>query len=207
MARLGDIYAKGVGVQKDRTEAITWYGYAAECGDAEAREKLWDIEQSMRKKPISRAHKGKAYNDKATLELCRYLYIACKTGNSIEPAQVPEGMKLDAAGSGSFKAPEYDGAIVRKYLSQGADPNASVPYEQLSCSRSFGGSVSPMVLVANQRDTKTLDAMIAHGMCVNDAQLGLAARALMLMDRRGSHRRQSAFPEIMAVCPFPRSGS
>lgn len=197
MARLGDIYAKGLGVQKDRTEAITWYGYAAECGDAEAREKLWDIEQGMRKKPISRARKGKAYNDKATLELCRYLYIAGKTGNNIEPEQVPEGMKLVATGSGAFKAPEYDGAIVRKYLSQGADPNASVPYEKLPGSRSFGGSVSPILLVANQRDIKTLDAMIAHGMCVNDAHLGLAARALMLMDEEDRIGGKAPSPKLL----------
>lgn len=196
MVRLGDIYAQGLRVSADRTEAITWYSYAVECGDEEAREKLWELEQGMRKKPISRARKGKPYNEKATLELCRYLYIATST-NLVAAGQVPEGMKLEPAVGGKFKAPKYDGAVVRKYIAQGADPNASVPYEKLPACRSFGGKVSPKFLVTRQSDIKTLDFMIAHGMCVNDANLGVAANALAQLNAENKSDASQSSPKML----------
>ena len=45
-AELGRLYAEGVGIEKDETEAVKWYRMAAEQGIAVAEEALAKLEQN-----------------------------------------------------------------------------------------------------------------------------------------------------------------
>lgn len=184
LEQLGDIYASGDGVQKDIAEAITWYCFAMQEGSSTATEKLWKLENSLRKKPIKRLRPGKAYNDKATLDLCRYLYIVNKGDHALVPKEiVPQGIKAEAAAATGFvNPPAYNPAIVRKYLSAGADPNAKPTLGDPQNPQTKG---DPKAAVIRQRDYKTFDFMIAHGACVNDANNSLLARGLNDINSHG----------------------
>lgn len=184
LERLGDVYATGDGVQQDIAEAITWYCFAIQQGSDTATEKLWKLENSLRKKPIKRLRPGKAYNDKATLDLCRYLYIADKGDRALVPREiVPQGIKAEAASSpGYVYPPAYNPAIVRKYLSAGADPNATPTIGDPQNPQSKG---NPKAAVIRQRDYKSFDFMIAHGACVNDANNSLLTAGLKDINTHG----------------------
>jgi TPR repeat protein len=43
MFQLGNMYAKGVGVPKDRAEALKWFDKAARLGIADARRRISEL--------------------------------------------------------------------------------------------------------------------------------------------------------------------
>ncbi len=182
LEKLGDIYAQGEGVEEDKAEAITWYCFAIRQGSATAAEKLWKIENSMRAKPIKRMRQGKAFNDQATLNLHRYLYLASNQKNTLLSKKlVPQGVKVETYphDPNLVYAPAYNPALVRKFLSQGADPNAA---PNLGDPQNPGKKGNARTIVIKKRDYKTFDFMIAHGACVNDSNNSLLCRGLIDID-------------------------
>lgn len=75
MEQLGDIYAKGKGVEKDLDEAMNWYTNAARNGNMSANKKLWKLEGHAARKVkfIERE-----FDDEATHDLQAYLYLTHK---------------------------------------------------------------------------------------------------------------------------------
>ena len=50
MEELGDIYAEGQGVERDKDEAMYWYAQASKLGSETATDKLWEMEGHKKRK-------------------------------------------------------------------------------------------------------------------------------------------------------------
>lgn len=201
MEELGDIYAKGDGVEADRDEAMTWYTLAAQKGSASANEKLWKMEGHSERK-IKRIRKK--YNEEATHALLAYLYLTHELSNMLDPEQIPPGIKTKPSPApGYVLPPEYKPAIVKRYLQKGADPTARILIEKINYPLKARGMVlNVFALVARHNDFKTLDSLIAHGCTINNHGEHLihrtfseiskgnpkeGARMLQYLQNRGAH--------------------
>lgn len=183
LERLGDIYAKGENVGKDATEAITWYCYAMKMGSKTAARKLWDEEDKLRARPLKTPKIRKEYNDEATRDLCRYLYLVQKSPESLLDMDLyPEGIKAVESPRvpGMANPPKYNASIVRKYINKGADPNASL--KSLDPRNPTSSNIDIRFSIIKQKDFKTFDYLIIRGACVNSCYNGPLFLALGDMD-------------------------
>lgn len=183
MEKLGDLYRTGAGVKADRTEALIWYSFAADLGNTSARKKLWKLE-GHDKQELPQVKRPKTYHKKVTEEFCRYLYMATGSLTRLYPqSDLPPGIPLRPSPDPTrFYAPELSPALVKKYLSRGADPNASLSVEELQLSNKQGHFlVNPLKLLLLSGDYKSLDLLLAAGACLHDANLSVLNLALNQM--------------------------
>jgi len=198
LERLGDIYAKGENVQKNATEAITWYCYAMQMGSKTAARKLWNEEDKLRARPFKNPKIRKKYNDAATRDLCRYLYLVQEPlGALLEMDLFPEGIKAIESPHvpGMAIPPKYNAAIVRKYINKGADPNASL--ESLDPRNPTSSNIDIRFSIIKQKDFKTFDYLIMRGACVNSCHNSLLFLALGDMDAHASRNRGKGTDKTM----------
>lgn len=185
MEKLGDIYAEGSGVTKDRDEAMRWYALASQLGNESANDKLWEMEGHAKRK-VKRIKRVQGYDKQATHDLCTYLYLTTSGNkNSLySPDAVPKGIKTYPASMGKVMIDEYKPAIVKRYLKKGADPRVAVKIEDIK--RPLGGTghlLKPFAMISKMQDLKTLDLLIAHGCCINQHGNALVHHAFHELDR------------------------
>ena len=201
MEQLGDIYARGNGVEKDLDEAMNWYIYAAQNGNMSANKKLWKLEGHAARKV---KFIEQEFDDEATHDLLAYLYLTHKKSNMLKPEAVPEGIKTTPSPApGYVMSPEYKPATVRKYLKKGANPLAHIAIEKINYPLGASGTtLNAFSLIARHNDFKTLDLLISYGCTINTHGKHLmhrtfmemsagnakdAARMLQYLQNRGAH--------------------
>ncbi len=185
MEELGDIYAKGQGVEQDKDEAMYWYAQASKLGSDPATDKLWEME-GHKKRKVKRIRRKRGYSKEATQDLCTYLFLTTVKGsNSLHlPAAVPKGIKTSPGPGGRVTIDEYKPAIVRQYLKKGADPRVCIDVAEIDRPLgAMGMKLSPFAMISRKHDLKTLDTLIAHGCCINQHGDVLVQEMFCQMDR------------------------